>query len=666
MIKKIVLLLLNILLLVNVSCSGGGAGGSSSLPPENLSDKYIELELPLTNITSNVDLMPSKDANLSENYNFTIADINDVTLKNIKVETAENNLLKFVINLKEHNGIIQLLAIDKNYNRIIYRNLLGALPECSSINTDKIKISKIKLDVDTTTKALYFLSDKTKIPYVTITRNDIDFEKEDTDFEKTAILFLSKEKEKITELKKIYNILLKFLTNKNLKINEQLSNNNLNNVIKSFVKVLKLYKDNEKDIISVLKEKPVIKLNKKIIDETLTDEDIAQISNYLKPGNNNKFIDKIILSQTKIETAETGLEIDLSNIKAFVVYSDNSSKEINLLWQSNDGDIIDNRYYYSEKPGENQLTAIYSENGIKKSTKLTINLIPTFNIVVLPDTQGYNSYFPKIFLSQTKWIESNSHKLNIKVILGLGDIVDNGSNQIYWKNASSAVEIINKINLPYLQCIGNHDYDSANPSLRSTLNFNKNFGKRHYSKLSWFNGNTYENDKYENCYFTYNILNQEYLFMTLEFFPRQEVIEWANKIASENYDKMVIITTHAYLFSNGEKYNDTFLWSPKSYGLNDYSDGEKIWNNFLKINKNITLILCGHVIDGYSYRSDLGDNGNIVNQILSDYQGEPLGGSGYLRLIKFYPSLKKIKVSSYSPYENKDKDDNKNKFELNY
>jgi hypothetical protein len=43
------------------------------------------------------------------------------------------------------------------------------------------------------------------------------------------------------------------------------------------------------------------------------------------------------------------------------------------------------------------------------------------------------------------------------------------------------------------------------------------------------------------------------------------------------------------------------------------------------------------------------DAGPPVHQILADYQDEPQGGGGYLRIMTFQPNGA-INVSSYSPY----------------
>lgn len=64
---------------------------------------------------------------------------------------------------------------------------------------------------------------------------------------------------------------------------------------------------------------------------------------------------------------------------------------------------------------------------------------------------------------------------------------------------------------------------------------------------------------------------------------------------------------------------------------------------------NIEFVLCGHLSTA-SRRMDMGDNGNPVFQILSDYQNydqrEP---NSYIRTMLFDPNAKTVSVRTYSP-----------------
>src|SRR5215470_17362628 len=65
-----------------------------------------------------------------------------------------------------------------------------------------------------------------------------------------------------------------------------------------------------------------------------------------------------------------------------------------------------------------------------------------FTIVALPDTQFYSSTYPQIFAAQTQWIADHVKDQNIKLVAGLGDIVDGGGSLSQWQNADAAVRLL--------------------------------------------------------------------------------------------------------------------------------------------------------------------------------------------------------------------------------
>src|SRR5688572_2809413 len=73
-----------------------------------------------------------------------------------------------------------------------------------------------------------------------------------------------------------------------------------------------------------------------------------------------------------------------------------------------------------------------------------------FTIVVLPDTQNYSEFYPQIFRAQTEWIAANRESRNIKLVLGLGDIVNHGSSETEWLNADAAIDLLDGASVPYL------------------------------------------------------------------------------------------------------------------------------------------------------------------------------------------------------------------------
>ena len=81
--------------------------------------------------------------------------------------------------------------------------------------------------------------------------------------------------------------------------------------------------------------------------------------------------------------------------------------------------------------------------------------------------------------------------------------------------------------------------------------------------------------------------------------------------------------------------------------------GEEIFDA-LSHHENLFLMLGGHIATE-GERDDVGPNGNTIYTLLSDYQNQPNGGNGWLRIMEFSPANNEITVSTFSPtYDNGD------------
>ena len=59
-------------------------------------------------------------------------------------------------------------------------------------------------------------------------------------------------------------------------------------------------------------------------------------------------------------------------------------------------------------------------------------------------------------------------------------------------------------------------------------------------------------------------------------------------------------------------------------------------------------------------------NGHAIYTLLANYQAEPKGGNGWLRLLRFSPQENKIHIETYSPYLDHYKVNDDNWFTLDY
>ena len=297
-----------------------------------------------------------------------------------------------------------------------------------------------------------------------------------------------------------------------------------------------------------------------------------------------------------------------------------------------------------------------------------------FTIVALPDTQYYSESYPQTFTAQTQWIVNNAATLNIQAVLGLGDIVNTATNTWEWQNADASVKLLDNANTPYLLAIGNHDYsDSGNTSGRTseTSNFNAFFGPSRYQGYSWYKGQ-YPAGSNENFYGILTINSKQYLFLMLEFYPRDSALAWAASVIAANPAAEVIVVTHAYIYSDSTRVSLCDGLNAQAYNVGADNDGETLWKKFVSQYSQISLVLNGHfaytdsTAEGVGKRTDLGVNGNIVNEMLSDYQEMANGGNGYLRILKFSPSLNTIEVRTYSPTLNAYLTDSNNQFTVQW
>jgi hypothetical protein len=336
---------------------------------------------------------------------------------------------------------------------------------------------------------------------------------------------------------------------------------------------------------------------------------------------------------------------------------------------------------------------------------------PDFSIVLFPDTQYYNGSYNYVFQDQANWVVANKAALNVKLVIGLGDIVDGGgypvdsagkvvgtcrttppsSWQKQWQQAQAAIKILTSNGIPYQPTIGNHDYDcqADRPQPRSATNYFYYFGPPAFQPTGYILDSA--GKRTPNFYQKIKMGSTTYMILSLELFPQSSILAKANQLIS-SFSGPVIVVTHAYLSNDGSgpTFGSTFpagsaypLCSgfPGSvYGcLNDsiasYSpvgggtDGIGLWYKLVGIHSNIFMALSGHVrnpnpgnypnvpsYNGVGYVdcgvqswTTLCSNPSRPIQMLSDFQGQGNGGYfGYGYLRILTVSPKNKKVSVFT------------------
>jgi len=280
----------------------------------------------------------------------------------------------------------------------------------------------------------------------------------------------------------------------------------------------------------------------------------------------------------------------------------------------------------------------------------------SFTIILLPDTQNYSTSYPQIYAAQTQWIADHQVSHNIKMVLHQGDVTNNNSVAEF-NNAKAAMSILDTAGVPYSIAPGNHDYTTG----RSTLfNSDTYFGTNSAYGTQASIGGFFEAGKTDNSYSTFNAGGRDWLVFSVEFGPRDQVVDWMLDVVEDHPNHYYILNTHAYLYSDSTRYDwwtkgTSQSWNPHNYSTSVFTggvnDGQELWDKLVKLDDHWRFTFNGHVLnDGAGWLASEGNNGNVVHQILANYQNTAEGGGGYLRIMEFYPDGDTVRVTSYSPY----------------
>jgi hypothetical protein len=263
-----------------------------------------------------------------------------------------------------------------------------------------------------------------------------------------------------------------------------------------------------------------------------------------------------------------------------------------------------------------------------------------FTVVALPDTQVYSAFRPDIFVSQTQWILGNQTSENIRYVAHQGDIVDNrpiidGIQPTYneaqqWANATDAMYRLDNTSprLPWGTATGNHDFPEDIPRSAGYLTC---FGPSHFTGQPWYGG-SYECSSYQ----TFAASGRDYLVLNIQDTWGSGVLDWAQDILNANRGKATIVNVHEYMNSDGR-----------------YNQGIPLWDSLVSLNSQIFMVLCGHWGDEHAQIST-NAAGKAVYELLADYQDDPMGGNGYMRLLQFDEAKSMIHVDTFSPCDTTD------------
>jgi 3',5'-cyclic AMP phosphodiesterase CpdA len=297
-----------------------------------------------------------------------------------------------------------------------------------------------------------------------------------------------------------------------------------------------------------------------------------------------------------------------------------------------------------------------------------------YTIAVVPDTQDYtlNAALNPTFDKMTQWLADNKESHNIQFVTHVGDVTYNNLTR-EWDVAKDALSKLDGV-IPYALGPGNHDLAPGGSAAdRSQDRLSQYFSPADAAARDGSFGGVYDREpaSYQNNYHSFTAPDgTQWLVLTLEFGPRDDVLRWGGEVIEAHLDHRVIITTHGYMAVDGRTGPLTERLTGEnggtSYGVgNDIrgaADGDRIWTELAGKYPNVAFTFSGHNFgDGAQTQVSIGAGGQPVHQMFVNYQngiarevtgnGDAAlgraGGNGAIRLVVVDPENDTVSTETY-------------------
>jgi len=278
---------------------------------------------------------------------------------------------------------------------------------------------------------------------------------------------------------------------------------------------------------------------------------------------------------------------------------------------------------------------------------------------MLPDVQYYTKCRLPHLGTQARWLAAQSIARNIRAALFMVDLTEHNVPG-EWEFLRDELDT-GAWQVPMLLATGNHDHGRNGHTQRRGTLFTHYFQQPPGIALATL-AETRSGFDIENAYYRIPLARVTLGVLVLEWAPRSSTVAWANRVLSRYAHDRVIVVTHAYLYDDSTRYDwhtrhTAQRWNPLWYDMDwleqlydrEY-DGEMLWNALVRRHPGVFLVLCGHVGgSGTGLLASRGDAGNLVQQVLGNFQTLDEGGLGYLRLLEIQPDGRSMRMKTYSP-----------------
>ena len=229
--------------------------------------------------------------------------------------------------------------------------------------------------------------------------------------------------------------------------------------------------------------------------------------------------------------------------------------------------------------------------------------------------------------------------------------------------------------LPYFVTLGNHDlgFDYLSSDRFTLLDKHFQPGQNPLNDKALVK--SFEKGSVCNALYQTKIGAETWQVLSLEFGPRNEVVDWACDVMEQYDQNPTILLTHDFIDHYSTLYTATGearrsqTSSPGSPYLFDIANqlggvncGEDLWNKLVSKCSNIVLTYNGHhkpyekspisgqAKDAYyltqSLRRDVRPDGSVCQQVMFNAQWEPFGGNGLMHLVSINKGIASVEMVS--------------------
>jgi len=315
-----------------------------------------------------------------------------------------------------------------------------------------------------------------------------------------------------------------------------------------------------------------------------------------------------------------------------------------------------------EGSGTAAATASAGTDAVAMGAGRTPAATTSFALAVLPDTQFYSRYattdesqqFQRKYGStpfdaQTRWIADNAAAYNIPFVVHLGDVVDQVGKPTQWTIADAAMKNLEAAKVPYSILAGNHDvlvdYDYRGSwDQNSGTDAQRNLSAEPYLKTFPASRAAQQATFRERDssgfheYHVFEAFGVRFMVLSLSWRISDAGIAWARDVIRRNPTLPVILSNHQLLNIDSDGISPL-----------ETEYGKMLWDKLIRDNDQIFMTLNGHHHGG-ARLSKTNDFGNVVEEMVVDYQMAYQGGNGLMRLYEFDFGANTIDVMSFSPW----------------